>query len=128
MGATVGLAANASVYSQVKALSEYVSVHPTRASPLFQFQNKKYVTRKDINNALKTYLGMKNVSSHSFRIGAASTAASAGYPRWIIQSLGRWTSDCFRQYIRIPDSTITNVSKSLVNTSNFTNIYDPDVY
>jgi len=34
-------------------------------------------------------------SSHSFEIGAASTAAAAGIPDWKIQALGRWSSDCY---------------------------------
>ena len=128
MGTSVRLAANGTSLCPVQALGEYIAVHPSQHGPLFTFQNRKYLTRKDINTALKVYLGMNHVSSHSFRIGAASTAASAGYPRWIIQSLGRWSSDCFRQYIRIPDSTITNVSQSLVRAVSHINIFDPDVY
>ena len=40
-------------------------------------------------------------SSHSFRIGAATTAASAGIPDRTIRTLGRWSSDCYRRYIRL---------------------------
>ena len=127
MGISVRLAANDSMLCPVQALIEYMAFHPKRQGPLFMFQNKKFLTRRDINNALKSYLNVNNVSSHSFRIGAATTAASAGYPKWLIQNLGRWTSDCFRTYIRITNSTIAKVCKSLVNTSAIYQIFDPDV-
>jgi len=34
-------------------------------------------------------LNQSNFASHSFRIGASTTAAAAGIPSWIIKSLGR---------------------------------------
>ena len=39
---------------------------------------------------------------HSFRIGAASYAADAGMSEPPIRALGRWKSDAFHKYIRIP--------------------------
>jgi hypothetical protein len=46
-------------------------------------------------------LNDKNYSGHSFRIGAATSAAKVGIPDHLIQSLGRWSSDCYMRYIRI---------------------------
>ena len=111
----------------VKALTEYRAVHPTKAGPLFTFQNRKFLTRKDINKALKVHLDLPAVSSHSFRIGAATTTANTGHPRWLIQSLGRWTSGSFSAYIRIPNNTILNVSKSMVDVAAYHRTFDPDV-
>jgi len=38
-------------------------------------------------------------SSHSFRIGAATTAAAAGLPVWLIKNLARWSSNAYLSYI-----------------------------
>ena len=40
--------------------------------------------------------------SYSFRIGAASGTAPRGFSDVQIQLMGRWRSDAFRQYIRLP--------------------------
>ena len=36
-----------------------------------------------------------NYAGHSYRIGAATTAAAAELPSWLIRTLGRWSSDCY---------------------------------
>ena len=128
-GSIIRLAPNSSPTCPVKALKLYMRAHHSKTGPLFSFQGGKYLTRKDISNVLHEFLphNTKGISSHSFRIGAASAAASAGYPRWLIQSLGRWSSDCFRSYIRIPDSTIDSVSTSMVKQFDKVTLYDPDV-
>lgn len=40
--------------------------------------------------------------SHSFRIGAATTARQNGIPDSEIQTMGRWRSGAFKTYIRLP--------------------------
>ena len=49
-------------------------------------------------------------SGHSFRIGAATTAASHGLEDSLIQTLGRWESDAYRRYIHIPRAQLASVS------------------
>ena len=39
-------------------------------------------------------------SSHSFRIGAATTAAGLGFSEAVVKGVGRWKSDCFQLYVR----------------------------
>ena len=128
-GADIRLASNQSSLCPVEAIKKFIQIHPSQDGPLFMFQDRKNFTRKKVTEMLQIFGPSydKNISSHSFHIGAATTAASAGYPRWLIQSLGRWTSNCFQEYIQIPDSTINTVSKSLVTLSSSYNIYDPDL-
>lgn len=47
-------------------------------------------------------LDLQSYNTHSFRIGAATTAASLGFSELQIQSMGRWNSSAFKKYIRIP--------------------------
>ena len=54
-----------------------------------------------------------NYASHSFRIGAATTAAAAGLPVWLIMKLGRWTSNAYASYIHHPSMTASEISKIL---------------
>ena len=56
-------------------------------------------------------------AGHSFRIGAATTAAAAGLPSWLIQTLGRWSSDCYRRYIHMASNTLCKVAAQLASTS-----------
>ncbi|XP_078542343.1 integrase/recombinase xerD homolog [Lissotriton helveticus] len=39
-------------------------------------------------------------TSHSFRIGAATTAAELGLSSSAIKKMGRWSSSCFERYVR----------------------------
>ena len=53
-------------------------------------------------------LDSSKYKGHSFRIGAATFAASCGFSDAQIRAMGRWKSDVFRKYIRlsnIPSST-----------------------
>ena len=128
VGVRIKLSANQSVLCPVQSLKTYLLSHPTGYGPLFVFENGSYLTRQSFSATLKSLLNNRvGISTHSFRIGAATTAAARGFPRWLIKSLGRWTSDCFRDYIRIPDNLIRDVSKSLIKDPGNTVLFDPDL-
>ncbi|XP_063777624.1 uncharacterized protein LOC134927301 [Pseudophryne corroboree] len=45
-------------------------------------------------------LSPSHFGTHSFRIGAATAAAAAGFSGAQIQAVGRWKSSCYKRYIR----------------------------
>ena len=64
---------------------------------------------KSLGKDPQTYAG------HSFRIGAATAAARAGLEDTVIQSLGRWSSDAIRRYIRTPRKRLAMYSRDLAS-------------
>lgn len=91
----------------VMALWEYCKIRGTAEGPLFMFQDKTPISRHIFSNQLQiclTFLGYdpKLYKSHSFRIGAATWAKSQGVSDERIQLCGRWKSDAYKKYFRIP--------------------------
>jgi hypothetical protein len=52
-------------------------------------------------------------AGHSFRRGAASSAAAAGFTEFEIQQLGRWRSDAYKLYIDASRPRLLNLSARL---------------
>ena len=94
-GATVKLSISKDcILCAVGALDHLLAASPSRQGPVFHFQNGTPLTRQNLNILIQELAGRSGIpperySSHSFRIGAASTAAAAGIPDWKIQALGR---------------------------------------
>lgn len=91
----------------VSAMWEYKALRGNCDGPLFMFQDKSPVSRHYFNQQLKISLNYldydtKLYKGHSFRIGAATLAKSKGISDEQIQLLGRWKSNAYRKYIRIP--------------------------
>lgn len=53
-------------------------------------------------------------AGHSFRRGAASWASFVGAPDSVVQTLGRWSSDCFKRYIDKPTAEKSRLSSVFV--------------
>jgi len=53
-------------------------------------------------------------NGHNFRIGASTTAGSK-IEDHLIQTLGRWSSQCYTRYIRTSMSTIKQAQKALLD-------------
>ena len=60
-----------------------------------------YFFQKNLKLLLKAGgLDKEKFSAHSLRIGAASFWASLGLSEDVIKTLGRWTTDAVKRYIR----------------------------
>ncbi|CAG2206465.1 unnamed protein product [Mytilus edulis] len=96
-------------------LSKYVTSRKmngaTDNDPLLVDSSNLALRRSLFIDKLKTilsHLGLNadKYSGHSFRIGAATTCSSNGIQDHMIQTLGRWKSDCYSRYIRTSEVDI----------------------
>jgi integrase len=95
-----------SPYCPVSALFEYLQYSKHIRGPLFQTSDSLPISYSKVTAHLRSavqFIGLNpnHFKGHSFRIGAATYAASLGFSESLIQKLGRWNSDAFRRYIRI---------------------------
>ena len=99
----------------VAAMQHYFQSTSPCPGPLFSFQSGRLLTRSAVicllrDAARHARLPYHSLKGHSFRIGAASTAAAAGLPDWLIKVLGRWSSDCYQLYIRTPQQVLLSAA------------------
>ena len=121
-GCSVMLSPSGRSVCAVRAMRSYLDHQPPRnATPLYFFSAGQFLTRDTVTSILRHLLqrlgfSTESYASHSFRIGAATTAAEAGVPPWLIQTLGRWSSNCYTQYIRTPATILQMVPAKLATT------------
>ena len=97
----------------------HLRIRTSSPGPLFLFRDGTTLSRATLVAHLRTALAQVGIdasqySGHSFRIGAATSAAQAGYSDSFIRSLGRWKSAAFITYIRISPSDLAAVAPVLV--------------
>ena len=102
----------------VSAMLAYVAIRGFREGPLFRFVDGRPLTKDRFIHHLRSALTGVGIDSslysgHSFRIGAATTAAEKGVEDSTIRALGRWKSDAYLGYIRTPRETLAQVSQTL---------------
>ena len=92
------------LYCPVQTLYNYLQMCGAHTGCIFRFPDGPTVSYSYFCTILKQTLHAAGYSSahfksHSFRIGAASTAASQGVAEVDIQAMGRWHANAFKQYI-----------------------------
>ena len=107
MGVDIFLGATQADVCPVQALVNYLKVRSPAPGPLFTCASGAPLTRRLLVNRLHAALhqdgrAAKDFNGHSFRIGAATTAARCGLEDSLIQTLGRWKSAAYLAYIKIP--------------------------
>ena len=104
----------------VQAIVKYLRVRGKQAGAFFVTSDGSSLTRTMFASALtktlhKVNLNAKLYNTHSFRIGAATSANQAGVPDLHIKALGRWRSDAYQRYIRISPEALASMTKRLIN-------------
>lgn len=94
-------------YCPVAITSEYLSLRGNKPGTLFLDAAGRPITRAVFSSFLNKVIASAGYSTshlkpHSFRIGAATTAAAQGISDDVIQRLGRWRSNAYQRYIKIP--------------------------
>ena len=105
---------------------------PLNFAPLYQAGRFCPLSRAAVTNTLRQLLKQAGIdhlhySLHSFRIGAATTAAAAGLPAWLIKNLARWTSNAYLTYIHQQPALTSRIYELLSHTDASSQpIWEPD--
>ena len=102
----------------VTAILAYLAVRGTSPGPLFLLKDGTTLTRQKLVKMVQSTLQLAGIdpsgySGHSFRIGAATTAAAKGIDADTIRTLGRWSSDTYQRYIQIPRQELAIISQQI---------------
>lgn len=120
-GVSIFLGRTEAVICPVAALLAYLARRGSGDGPLFRFENGQPLTRSrlviEVRKALQEAgLQPEIYSGHSFRIGAATTAAACGISAEVIKTLGRWRSQAYQLYVKLPRSQLSDISRKLALT------------
>ncbi|KAL5477312.1 hypothetical protein EMCRGX_G024096 [Ephydatia muelleri] len=118
-GVVISLGRTGKALCPVVALLTYLAVrkgHDT--GPLFQLKDGRPLTKPAFVDRIKETLTKAGIdrssyAGHSFRIGAATSAAAAGVEDSMIQTLGRWKSSAYLVYVRVPRERLAAISTRL---------------
>lgn len=102
----------------VAATLSYMVLRGPGSGPFFMFRDGRPLTRQRFVTALRDILQQVGIDSskysgHSFRIGAATTAAARGIQDSLIKTMGRWESAAYQLYVRTPQAQLVAVSATL---------------
>jgi len=102
----------------VAAISAFLAIRGSSAGPFFQLPGSVPLTKDSFTTRVRSALSALGYNSslyasHSFRIGASTTAAERGIEDSIIKALGRWKSDAYQAYDRIPRARLASFTAIL---------------
>ena len=127
LGVVVRVGCTVNQFCSVQALISYMGVHSRSRGPFFVLTNGDHLTRRHITSLLRAAVTSSNINTHSFRIGGASAAATAGIANSLFQILGRWSSDAYRRYIHLSDEFVVDTSQRLSSSNVISRLWDTDL-
>jgi hypothetical protein len=83
---------------------------------LWCIENGHAINKRWFLEGLETSLPEFSFTEHSFRAGGATFWVLQGFPKWIIQRLGRWSSDAFEAYIRTNAPVLVAFAQAIKRT------------
>ena len=121
LGVTIHLGKTGQSICPVAALLSYLVLRGQSPGPLFRFEDGSSLSKPKLLLHIRQALEQQGfdcsgITGHSFRIGAASTAARVGLEDSLIQTLGRWHSSAYLRYIRTPGQALAAASARLLDT------------
>lgn len=107
-GITISITRQSGVICPVQSMNAYFDARPSVKGVCFCHFDTSPLTYYQFSSILKKTLKLLKVDherilSHSFRIGRATNCAMEGMSDEDIKTLGRWKSNVFKNYIRIPE-------------------------
>ena len=117
-GVNIHIGKTSNYLCPVSALLNYLIVRGSAPGLLFHFCDSTPLTKSKFTAKFRELLSLAgidcaNYAGHSFRIGAASTAAAKGIEDSLIQTLGRWKSSAYLAYVRLPAENLAALSSRL---------------
>ena len=102
----------------IQAIVPYLIIRATQPGPLFVFSDGSYLTRQRFTSSITSTLQRagindKQYNTHSFRIGAVTTAKEAGVSDVEIKMLGRWKSSAYQLYVHTPRDKLAKLSEQM---------------
>ena len=92
-----------------------------RGQPAFRWSSGAPLTSRRVNEILRERLtgyidgGERFYTTHSFRTGAASMLGMLGFSTEDIKSMGKWTSNSYERYLKLPRSKRMTVAREFSN-------------
>ena len=119
-GVNIYLGVTSDTICPLRGILPYLVLRGSHPGPLFMFEDGKSLTchrfSMELNNILqKLNLDKHLYNTHSFRIGAATSARQACIPDSYIKMLGRWKSDAYLHYIKTPPQELARLSKCITS-------------
>ncbi len=104
----------------VQRMVTYLATRGPSQGPLFMHKDGQPLSRSSLVRKVRSALTQAGVdastySGHSFRIGAASTAAAKEVEDAIIEILGRWQSTAYLRYVKLPREQLASIAQVLAS-------------
>lgn len=118
-GVNIYMGATGNDLCPVTAIAAYLAVR--RSAPFFQLEGGRPLTREAFVERVRAALTVAGLNAsqfagHSFRSGAATTAAERGIEDSLIKILGRWKSSAYLLYLKIPPERLAGLSSALASS------------